>query len=69
MRCHEGGGAGTVGAEDASDVVDAVDVDLAQTNGPHPLCDIGSTCSFFKRGRRNTTQMHRFVEHLVKAIR
>jgi len=69
MRCHEGGGAGTVSAEDASDVVDAVDVDLAQTNGTHPLCDIGSALSFFKRGSRNTTQMHRFVEYLGEALR
>jgi len=68
MRCHQRGWPATASAQEPGDIVDAVNLDVGQTNRPHALCHIRRAFCFFKRGGRNTTQMRGFVEHLVQTI-
>src|SRR5262249_38373244 len=68
MRRHQGCWPRGTSTEDAADVVDRVNLHLLQANSAHTLCHIGRALRLLKRRGGNVTQMHRFVEHLVKAI-
>src|SRR5262245_35518349 len=69
MRRYQRGRAMMASTEHATDIVDRINLHLRQADGAHALCHIGSPLRLLKGRGGNVTQMHGFIEHLVKAIR